>query len=166
MQSKFLVLPFRFLQTTSNTPSLSVTLTDTSTGEHSLPTDGFMVWPVPHAIHRRDDLFPRPTEFIPERFLSDDSLPPGFPPITSASWRPFERGPRNCIGQELAMIETKVIMALAFRLIEFEAAYPPVTDKEKGHPETYSYEGHRPYQVLLGTAKPKSGMPCTIKLRG
>jgi len=39
--------------------------------------------------------------------------------ISGASWRPFERGPRNCIGQELANIETRVILACTARHYNF-----------------------------------------------
>lgn len=52
-------------------------------------------------------------EFVPERWLGDTSwMPPG-------SWRPFERGPRSCIGLELANIEAKVILALVSRKYDF-----------------------------------------------
>lgn len=42
----------------------------------------------------------------------DSCLPP-------SSWRPFERGPRNCIGQELANLEARVILTCAVRRYEF-----------------------------------------------
>lgn len=53
-------------------------------------------------------------EFVPERWLGDgaSSMPAG-------SWRPFERGPRSCIGLELANIEAKVILALVVRRYDF-----------------------------------------------
>lgn len=52
-------------------------------------------------------------DFMPERWLGDTSwMPPG-------SWRPFERGPRSCIGLELANIEAKVILALVARRYDF-----------------------------------------------
>lgn len=53
-------------------------------------------------------------DFVPERWLGDASgrLP-------ASAWRPFERGPRACIGQELANIEAKVILACAARRYDF-----------------------------------------------
>ena len=54
--------------------------------------------------------------FNPDRWLDDEymsKLPPG-------AWRPFERGPRNCIGQELALLEGKVVMAAVTRGLRFE----------------------------------------------
>ena len=46
--------------------------------------------------------------FRPERFLDDAymaSLPTG-------AWRPFERGPRACIGKQLALVEGKIALVL------------------------------------------------------
>jgi cytochrome P450 len=40
--------------------------------------------------------------------------------IPASAWRPFERGARNCIGQELANIEAKVILACMARRYVFE----------------------------------------------
>lgn len=53
--------------------------------------------------------------FVPERWLGDRAAaapPPG-------AWRPFERGPRSCIGLELANLEAKVILALVVRRYDF-----------------------------------------------
>lgn len=52
-------------------------------------------------------------EFVPERWLGDTSWMP------AGAWRPFERGPRSCIGLELANIEAKVILALVARRFDF-----------------------------------------------
>jgi cytochrome P450 len=40
--------------------------------------------------------------------------------IPPSAWRPFERGPRNCIGQELANLEARVILACVARRYRFE----------------------------------------------
>ena len=69
----------------------------TSWGEYAL--DGIWIYLNHHLIQRDPGVFGRTAaDFVPERWLRpDDSFPAG-------SWRPFERGPRNCIGQELANI--------------------------------------------------------------
>ncbi|TQN65571.1 putative sterigmatocystin biosynthesis P450 monooxygenase [Colletotrichum shisoi] len=48
-------------------------------------------------------------DFLPERWLNDASS------IPAGAWRPFERAPRGCIGQELANIEAKIILACVAR---------------------------------------------------
>lgn len=96
----------------------------------SYPTAGFMVWVPHHTMHRRADLFPRPLEFRPERFLPGGSASAATTTTSSSStvdgggaWRPFERGPRNCVARELALLETKVILVLTARLFEVSPAY-------------------------------------------
>jgi hypothetical protein len=72
-----------------------------------------------HTIIQRDKSVygDKSNEFIPERWLGGvkDSAP-----IPPSAWRPFERGPRNCIGQELANIEALVILACAVRRYDWE----------------------------------------------
>lgn len=79
-----------------------------------------MVWVVSHAIHRRADLFPSPDEFIPERFLP---APDNWQEIPKDAWRPFEKGPRACIGQELAMLEMRIILAMTAREFDVMGDY-------------------------------------------
>jgi len=71
---------------------------------------------VSHAIiHRNPNVWGETAnDFIPERWLdgSEADIPAG-------AWRAFERGPRNCIGQELALIEAKVILACSIRHFRF-----------------------------------------------
>jgi len=82
-----------------------------------------MVWINLHTIHRREDLFPSPDEFIPERFLPAPHNYPAQKEIVKDSWRPFEKGPRNCIGQELAILEMKIIMVMTLRDFDISSAY-------------------------------------------
>ncbi|KAL8861293.1 MAG: hypothetical protein Q9178_002165 [Gyalolechia marmorata] len=84
------------------------------------PTDGFMVWPAASGIQRRPELWPDAEKFIPERFLAKEG-DPLCPP--KGAWRPFEYGPRNCIGQELAYIELKIFMVLTLRDFDIRPAY-------------------------------------------
>jgi cytochrome P450 len=117
----------------------------TSTGER-YPTNDWVVWVDPLVMGRDAAYFPQPDSFIPERFLPESP----FPPIPSGAWRPFERGPRNCIGSEFGTLEIKVVMALTLRDFDFEPAYEP------GAPDV---DGEKCYQMLFGSAKPKSGVP-------
>lgn len=76
------------------------------------PTEHFAIGDGVPACHYREDVWPRPREFIPERWLARDG--DALCPMKDA-WRPFEQGPRNCIGQELAVMELKLVLVLAAR---------------------------------------------------
>ena len=123
---------------------------------------GFMVWPVSYALQRSPDLWPKPEKFIPERWLVKEGDP--LFPIKGA-WRPFEFGPRHCIGIELAMIETKIIMALMLRQFNIKAAYEELDAASGKEKLRTTPEGERAYQVLIATAKPSDGMPARVSRR-
>ncbi|KAH7391592.1 cytochrome P450 [Cadophora sp. MPI-SDFR-AT-0126] len=48
--------------------------------------------------------FPEPFSFNPDRWLSLDTT------AMSASWLPFSKGSRSCIGQHMSMVETKLFI--------------------------------------------------------
>ncbi|KAL8685752.1 MAG: hypothetical protein Q9224_005688 [Gallowayella concinna] len=126
------------------------------------PTEGFMLWPVAYAIHRQPELWPTPEEFIPERFLAKEG-DPLFPP--KGAWRPFEYGPRNCIGQELAYTELKIFMVLTLRDFDIRPAYED-RDKLDGEDRSaFTLDGDRAYQVLVATGKPALGYPAKVSKR-
>lgn len=120
-----------------------------------------------YALQRATDYWEDPSKFIPERWLVKDGDP--LAPV-KGTWRPFEHGPRNCIGQELAIIEIKVIMALTLRSFDVYSVYEelnesPKTGNSSELTSSNSVEGDMAYQVLLGTAKPVKGMPARVKRR-
>ncbi|KAL2060699.1 hypothetical protein VTL71DRAFT_9340 [Oculimacula yallundae] len=130
------------------------------------PTNETMVWINLHTIHRRPDLFPSPDEFIPERFLPP---PHCWKEIPKHAYRPFEKGPRACIGQELAMLEMKIVLALTLRDFDISTQYEE-WDRSMGRAspgETLDGRrgmfGDRAYQVMKATAKPSDGLPVRVK---
>ncbi|SLM34293.1 cytochrome p450 [Lasallia pustulata] len=127
-------------------------------GRH-FPTHGFLVWSVHQATHREPSQWPQPDTFLPERWL----VAPGDPlyPIKGA-WRPFEFGPRNCIGQELALLEVRIVLALTVREFDVRAAYEEWDRLNPG--KGGRVNGERAYQVLMGSAHPQGGFPCRIKM--
>lgn len=129
-------------------------VTDES-GRH-FPTDGLLVWDNPQAVHRDPAYWPNPDDFIPERWLAapDDPLHP-----SKGAWRPFSHGPRNCIGQELAMIEMKVIMVMTVRSFNIELAYTE-SDRAKGIKGVTTVYGERGYQI--DRAQPSDDLPCRV----
>ena len=120
------------------------------------PTDKFLVWANPQTIHRDPTYWPRADEFVPERWL----VPPGHElhPVKGA-WRPFEHGPRNCIGQELAIMEMKIIMILALRRFDIQPVYEEV-DRHGTKVGANTVYGERGYQVQR--AQPSDDLPCRV----
>src|SRR5205085_3724067 len=68
-------------------------------------------------LHHREDLYPDPFSFRPERWI-------GHKPGTY-EWVPFGGGTRRCLGAALAMAEQRVVLTMMARRLDLEAA----TDK-------------------------------------
>jgi cytochrome P450 len=64
---------------------------------------GTIVSPAIYLVHRRPSLYPDPTRFRPERFLT-------FKPSPS-EWLPFGGGLRRCIGAAFAVYEMKMVLS-------------------------------------------------------
>jgi cytochrome P450 len=109
--------------------------------------DKCVIYPIQHIIHRDPAVYgPTANDFVPERWTGDSdtstatntdvsgtSTPTNRVPVSA--WRPFERGPRNCIGQELANLEARVILACVMRRYDFvKIGVGEVETDEKGQP--------------------------------
>jgi cytochrome P450 family 135 len=70
-------------------------------GGYELPAGQFVL-PAIAALHYRDDLFPQPGEFRPERFLEGKA--------DNYAWIPFGGGIRRCIGAAFAEYEMRTIL--------------------------------------------------------
>lgn len=117
-------------------------------------TEGCMVYIASPCLHHDATLYPDPAEFRPERFMPDAlSL------IVKHSYRPFEMGPRNCLGQELAMVELKVLLVQLTGAFEFVPNY----QGESNAQNCVEGYGDRAYQTMYTTAKPKDGIPMLIR---
>lgn len=120
------------------------------------PTDDLLVWDNPQVIHRDPIYWPDPDDFIPERWLvtPDHSLHP-----IKGAWRPFSHGPRNCIGQELAMLEMKAIMVMTTQRYDIRLAYEE-SDRANGKKGIKSVHGERGHQIQR--AQPSENLPCVV----
>ncbi|HWA53192.1 MAG TPA: cytochrome P450 [Solirubrobacterales bacterium] len=70
-------------------------------GGYELPKGSFVMAAIA-ALHYREDLFPQPQEFRPERFLEGKA--------DNYAWIPFGGGIRRCIGAAFAEYEMRIIL--------------------------------------------------------
>ena len=81
-------------------------------GGHELPA-GATVAPCILLVHRREDVYPEPDAFRPERFL--DRAPGTY------SWIPFGGGVRRCLGAAFAQVEMQVVLQTLAESVRLEA---------------------------------------------
>ncbi|XP_075049445.1 HHIP-like protein 1 isoform X3 [Mixophyes fleayi] len=94
-----------------------------------------------YIMGRMEQFYPDPLVFNPDRF-SPDAPKPGY------AYFPFSLGPRSCIGQVFAQMETKVVMAKLLQRFEFELV-----------------EGQS-FKILdTGTLRPLDGVICRLRHR-
>ena len=128
---------------------------------NTYPTEGTRLWVLHSTLHKNPKYWKEPNSFIPERWLvgPEDPLYP-----VRGAWRPFEYGPRNCLGQTLSMLDLKITIAMTVRTFEVKDAYEE-WDKLNGTTRVRTFNGERAYQVGNGGAHPTDGFPCRVSLR-
>ena len=75
---------------------------------------GTTVAPAIHLVHHREDIYPHPFKFMPERFL--DHTPENY------TWIPFGSGVRRCVAASFAQLEMKRVMQTVIREVELGTA--------------------------------------------
>src|SRR4028119_98599 len=86
---------------------------------------GTVVFASIYLTHRREDLYPEPLQFKPERFLERQFSP--------YEYLPFGGGSRRCIGLALAQLEMKLVVATILRDFDLVLAQKkPVQAKRRG----------------------------------
>lgn len=124
------------------------------------PTENTLIWILHTAMHRVAENWVSPDAFLPERWLVE----PGhrlYP--RKGAWRAFEWGPRNCIGQSLAMTELRIALAMIVRDFDFTPGYE---EWDRLHPQKgiRTYRGERAYQIEEAAAHPADNYPCRISI--
>jgi cytochrome P450 len=84
-------------------------------GEYAVPAEAAVLMSI-LLVHHREDLYPEPFQFRPERFLGRK---PG-----TYEWIPFGGGIRRCLGAALAMAEQRVVLEAMARRLDLEADDP------------------------------------------
>ena len=80
---------------------------------HLLPPGTIVVGSI-YSTHHRDDLYPDPNQFRPERFLERQFSP--------FEYLPFGGGSRRCIGMAFAQFEMKVVLSSILSHVELALA--------------------------------------------
>jgi len=84
-------------------------------GSYELPAGTFLMAAIA-ALHYREDIFPEPEEFRPERFLDGKA--------DSYAWIPFGGGVRRCIGAAFAEYEMRIVLRAILERAELSAPDP------------------------------------------
>lgn len=124
--------------------------TITSDGK-TYPVDNVVLFVNHFTLHRNAEVWgSTANEFDPYRFIEGS---PSYREIPAGGFRPFERGPRNCIGQELSLLEAKVILATTISKYDFtKIGLDGITEREV-------------YDSAMITSRPVDGMAMKISLR-
>ncbi|KAL5726160.1 hypothetical protein ACHQM5_009228 [Ranunculus cassubicifolius] len=114
---------------------------DIKLGDLEIPK-GLSIWIPVLAIHHNKELWGEDVhEFKPERFAGvGKSYAPGL------NFMPFAAGPRNCVGQAFALMESKIILAMMISQFRFTIS-----------------ENYRHAPIIVLTLKPKHGVQICLE---
>ncbi|KAK7184811.1 AflN/verA/monooxygenase [Paraphaeosphaeria sporulosa] len=144
----------------------------------AIPTEGLNATLMHRFIHSNARVWPRALDFLPERWL----VAPGHAlhvPAARGAYRPFELGPRNCIGQTLVLNELRVVLAMTARTFHVAPAYEEwdaICAANQGVARTLATKlgltrdapkpprGERAYQTSRSGAHPAERYPCRVTL--
>ncbi|KAN0108650.1 cytochrome P450 [Hyaloscypha variabilis] len=140
----------------------------------SLPTEDVRIMTNTWAVQKNPRLWVRPEEFLPERWLanSGDELYP-----IPGAYRPFDLGPRVCLGQTLSLNELRVVLIMTARSFKLEPAYGEWDSMQAknaglwtnvttwiGGKEIDTVKGDRAFQTEVAGSHPSDGYPCRVSL--
>ena len=119
-----------------------------------------MVIPCAHSSQMDPALWEDPKTFRPERFLDGQESE-----THRFAWRPFERGPRACIAQDLAMDELRIMLLLTARWFDFET----IVEARNKQPRVMYTDldrtvGDLAFQVVGMEAGPRKDMRMKVRL--
>jgi cytochrome P450 family 135 len=113
-------------------------------GGRLLPA-GASIAPSIHLVHRRPDIYPRPNEFIPERFIeSEGGKAPG-----TYTWIPFGGGVRRCLGAAFAQFEMETVLR---ELVLRRTLAPARTGSERVYRRAITETPRHDAEVVMGQA--------------
>lgn len=98
--------------------SFRIVAEDVVVGGYALP-EGTRVVPSMYAVHRNEEFWPRPDEWLPERWLPANAAT--MAPHADRAFVPFTVGPRSCIGRYFAVLELQVLATVLLQRFTFQA---------------------------------------------
>nr|XP_054766000.1 cytochrome P450 2J2-like [Lytechinus pictus] len=106
-----------------------MTSADVTLGSYNIPK-GTIVIPNLWAVHHDPKDWCDPHVFNPDRFLSAD----GQTVVKNEAWMPFSTGRRECLGSQLAKMETFLLFTNLFQQFEFKLPPDQPTHHMRGQP--------------------------------
>ena len=106
-------------------------------GQTYMIPKGASIYIAPYYTQRLEPYFDHPEDFRPERFLNADGRNSGMA-MRNPSYYPFSIGPRNCVGEPLAIMEQKTVLVHLIRRFVIRP----------------NAKGTSPLPVLMMTVKP------------
>jgi cytochrome P450 len=91
----------------------------------------------PYILHRHPEFWPNPEGFDPDRFLAE---------IPRGAFVPFAAGPRQCIGNHFALLESRLILSTIVKQVRLNMT-----------------PGTRPVLEPMVTLRPRGGLPITLE---
>jgi cytochrome P450 family 135 len=117
-------------------------------GGYTVPA-GATVAPCVYLMHRREEVYPRPRSFLPERFLGRS---PG-----TYTWIPFGGGVRRCLAASFALLEMKQVIQTVLAEVELR---PAERRSERVARSSIAFAPDRhALAVVVGRAPVRSTMP-------
>jgi len=98
-----------------------VVQSDWQLGKHVVPAGSRVAIGIV-LVHHREDLYPQPFAFRPERFVG---VKPG-----TYTWLPFGGGMRRCLGAALALAELRIVLRAITQRVDL-AAPDPTPERER-----------------------------------
>jgi cytochrome P450 len=114
-------------------------------GGYTVPA-GATVAPCAYLMHLREDVYPEPRSFMPERFLEH---PPG-----TYTWIPFGGGVRRCLAASFALLEMRQVLQTVLREVDLR---PVEQRSERVARSSIAFvPDRRALAVVVGTAPARS----------
>ncbi|CAN0335026.1 unnamed protein product [Pylaiella littoralis] len=112
--------------------------------EHFIPKGCSVSLLIKARFHEREDLWPEPMRYNPSRFAEA---------VAPYTFLPFIDGPRNCLGQHLSLLESKVVLSLLVNRYEFS-----LVNANAGEPNAWMIPTIPEHGTHVTTKRRRSGL--------